>query len=151
MELRKFIIPTRIATKSTTVREVFSECVNKQLPALPFCDEQGKVIGRVSLRYLMYRLYIPEDVRKYAHLLGDEVSPLEIPRVKLHSILEHSVANLVIPNIPTVSSTCPLIKALALIEEFSTSYIFVVDNEQYQGIVTLLEIARSALEQNAHT
>jgi CBS domain-containing protein len=42
----------------------------------------------------------------------------------------------------SLSSDAPIIKALALMEQNDTSYLFVVDDGQYQGTVTIQCLAR---------
>jgi CBS domain-containing protein len=42
----------------------------------------------------------------------------------------------------TLSSEAPIIKALALMEQNDTSYLFVVDDGQYRGAVTIQCLAK---------
>lgn len=42
----------------------------------------------------------------------------------------------------SLGSDAPLIKALALMEQNDTSYLFVVDSGEYQGAVTIQSLAR---------
>ena len=46
----------------------------------------------------------------------------------------------------TLSSNAPLIKVLALMEKNDTSYIFVVDDGFYRGVITIQGIAASMSE-----
>ena len=43
----------------------------------------------------------------------------------------------------SISSDAPLIKALSIMEKTDTSYIFVMDGEDYRGVVTIQGIAAS--------
>jgi len=45
------------------------------------------------------------------------------------------------PHLPLTSDS-PAIKALALIEQNDTSYIFVVDEGRYKGVITIQGLAR---------
>ncbi len=147
MILKDIIIPSKVARPGMKVQEVFNECVARNLPGLPYCDENGVLTGRVSVKHVLSRECIPQDVWRHAHLLGDDLKYLTMPKDKLERIMNLTVEGLVIPNIPTISSRTPLIKALALIEQFQSSYVFVVDDGHYLGSVTLLGIVDQALKQ----
>jgi CBS domain-containing protein len=49
-------------------------------------------------------------------------------------------------NIPHVSPNSSLVKALALMELHNTSYIFLMDNNDYRGIVTRMVVAKRMLQ-----
>jgi CBS domain-containing protein len=42
----------------------------------------------------------------------------------------------------SLTSDAPAVKALALMEQSDTSYIFVVDEGQYKGVITIQGLAR---------
>lgn len=139
------ITPSKVVTPGMTVADVLAECIDKQLPGLPFYNEQGEMSGRISLKHIFSMHCIPPNIHKHAHLLGDFLEHIEVPILSLQELNDLPVDNFVIPVDMTITSGSPLVKALALIEQLQSSYIFVVDGDSYQGAVTMLNLARYAL------
>lgn len=151
-ELCCVVIPSKAAHSGMTVGEVLLECLRWQLPGLPFCDDEGHIIGRVSLKHALAQHFIPTDVYKHAHLLGDLLDNLDISKDEIQAVMDIEIDPFVTPDIPTIVATSPLVKALALIEQFRTSYIFVVDDDGiYQGTITMLGIAQCVLQKTKIT
>jgi predicted transcriptional regulator len=48
-------------------------------------------------------------------------------------------------NIPSVSPRSSVVKALAIMEMYNTSYVFLIDNGAYSGLVTRMVIAHRML------
>jgi len=55
------------------------------------------------------------------------------------------VENFLLKNIPSVSPRSSIVKALALMEAHNTSYIFLIEEGEYKGVVTRMVIARRML------
>jgi len=147
MKLKDIIIPSKVARPGMLVRDAFGECIARKLPGIPYCDAAGQIKGRISLKHVLSRHCIPQDVSQHADLLEDRLEDMDISHDRLRALLSQPVDRLVLPNIPMISSDASPIKALALIEQFNTSYIFVVDNGRYQGAITLLGIVDEALKE----
>jgi predicted transcriptional regulator len=56
------------------------------------------------------------------------------------------VETFLLENIPSVSPRSTIVKALALMEVHNSSYIFLIENGVYEGVVTRQVIARRMLE-----
>lgn len=91
MRLLDIIVPTGVAKAGMTVRAVFEECVQRNVPGIPYCDENGQVIGRVSIRHTLKQTCIPQYMVKAAHLLGDSLLHVSIPEVLTREILDMPV------------------------------------------------------------
>ncbi|MCP4983670.1 MAG: hypothetical protein GY935_24595 [Gammaproteobacteria bacterium] len=66
MKLEQVLIPTNVARTGMLVREVFTECTRVHVPALPFCDEAGRICGRVTLKNILKSSCLTEYVVEMA-------------------------------------------------------------------------------------
>jgi len=142
MKLKQILIPTRTANPGMTVREVFTECGRANLPALPFCTRSGRIAGRVTLKNILKISCLPEYMIESARILGEEMSCMEDIESKARQLLDTPVDPYVQEPALSLSSEAPAIKALAMMEQNDTSYLFVVDEGQYQGAVTMQSLAK---------
>jgi len=143
MKLKQIFIPTKVASHDTTVRQVFAECARANLPALPFCTKSGRIIGRVTLKNILKITCLPDYMVESARILGEEMSCMEDIETKAAQLLDVPVdAYMQEQPALSLSSEAPVIKALAMMEQNDTSYLFVVDDGQYQGAVTIQRLAR---------
>jgi CBS domain-containing protein len=142
MKLKRILIPTKVAHQGMMVREVFTECGNANIPALPFCTRSGRITGRVTLKNILKITCLPEYMIESARILGEEMSCMEDVESKAKRLLDTPTDPYVQEPALSLSSEAPIIKALALMEQNDTSYLFVVDNGQYQGVVTIQSLAR---------
>lgn len=149
MKLQNIVVTTRVAKSGMTVREVFRECVERNVPGIPYQDHHGRITGRVSVRHTLKVTCMPDYMVAHAHLLGDEVQCLIIPEARALKVLESRVDAFVLERMATINSQSPVVKALAIMEELGTGYIFVLDGEEYRGVVTRLGIAKRMLELKA--
>ena len=142
------IVPSGVARSGMTASDAISTCMVAQLPGIPFLDEQGKIVGSVTVKHIMVTSCdcIPEDVRKHAHLLGDYLEHIDIPISKLAEVLMKPVEQFVSPDVVQVVSTAPIVKLLALMHKFDKSYVFIVDDGQYLGAVSVHGIARHVMK-----
>jgi CBS domain-containing protein len=143
MKLKKILIPTKVANQGMTVREVFTECGRVNIPALPFCTRSGRIAGRVTLKNILKISCLPDYMVESARILGEEMSCMEDVESKAKRMLDTPIDPYVQEE-PALSlgPEAPIIKALALMEQNDTSYLFVVDDGQYQGAVTIQCLAR---------
>ncbi len=143
IDLNEVLITTRTAHAGMLVREVFDECARAHVQALPFCDGAGRVAGRVTLKNIMKYSCLPEYMVDTAQLLGSHLSCIGDAEEKIKEVLKNPVETYVRRVIGTISSRSPVIQALAAMEQKDTSYIFVVDEDLYKGIVTIQGIAHA--------
>ncbi len=141
MILREVMITTLVAHAGMTVGEVFQECVTKSVAGLPYRDEKGSIVGRISMRHVFREKCVPRDVVGGAHLLGDAISHLELQDIEKCHILGQPVEPFLLTTIPSLNSSSPVIKAVAIMEQYNSSYLFIIDDGVYQGTVTRAGIA----------
>ncbi len=146
MKIKHISIPTRVARPGMTVGEAMRECVEKNVPGIPYVDAEGNLSGRFSLRHLFLLCCIPSDILHGAHLLGDDIEDLDFPHVKAEELVAQKVDNFIFPDAIRLSPNFQAIKALAIMEQFNTEYLFVSDGDDYQGVVTRMSIANAVLE-----
>jgi len=142
MKLKRILIPTKVAHQDMMVREVFTECGRVHIPALPFCTRSGRISGRVTLKNVLKISCLPDYMIESARILGEEMSCMEDVEAKARRLLDTPVEPYVQEPALSLSSDAPIIKALALMEQNDTSYLFVVDDGQYQGTVTIQCLAK---------
>lgn len=145
MKLEHLAITTNAMHKGMSLRDFFEECVRCNVPGLPYVDGGGKVVGRISIRDVYKHLAIPDHLIKVAHVLGDRTDKIDLPEMQVIEAMTLPVESYLLENIPSVSPRSSVVKALAIMEMFNTSYIFLIENEEYQGVVTRMVIARRML------
>jgi len=145
MKLEHLSIQTDVMRKGKTLRDFFEECARCNVPGLPYVDEAGKVVGRISIRDVYKHMAIPDHLIRVAHVLGDQTSRIDLPQMKVLEAMASPVEAHLLENITSVSPRSSVVKALAIMEMFNTSYIFLMEDEQYMGIVTRMVIARRML------
>ena len=146
MKLSNIAIPTQVVRAGMTLRQAFDICVLCNVPGVPFVDDRGHIIGRVSIRDSLKKTCIPEYLIKAAHMLGDDLGDVTIPEVHAREVLSHHVEHYMLESTNTVSSESPIIKGLAIMEQNGTDYLFLVDDGQYKGVVTRMGIAQRIVE-----
>lgn len=143
MKIKHISIPTKIARPGMRVGEAMTECVEKEVPGLPFIDAEGNLSGRFSVRHLFLLCCIPQDILHGAHLLGDDIEDLDFPHIKADELMAKTVDDFILSDVIRLSPNFQAIKALAIMEQYNTEYLFVTEDEAYQGVVTRLSIAKA--------
>ncbi|MBT8089024.1 MAG: hypothetical protein KJO01_02325 [Gammaproteobacteria bacterium] len=150
MNLIEFAVPTAAAFPGMTVRELFTECVKANSAVLPFRAASGKFTGRASIRHILGEVCIPAAMVEHARLLGDTITALQFPPIREKELLDMTIDEFIIKDIPTITPASPMVKALAVMQSFSTSYLFVIDNEDnYHGTLSTVSLARRLLDRNS--
>ena len=135
------LIVTRVAQPGMLVRDVFRECLSARVQSLPFQDEAGRITGRVTLKYIANRSIVPEYVAQFALVVGDRLSTFEEMERRLPEVFDHPVEDYVQEPHASIPSDTQLMKALAIMEHYDTSYLFVIDEGAYRGTITIQGIA----------
>jgi CBS domain-containing protein len=145
MKLQHLSIATGVMRKGMTLRDFFEECVRCNVPGLPYVDDQDRIVGRISIRDVYKHMAIPDHVIRVADMLGDHTDHLDLPEMKVQETLALPVETYLLSNIPSVSPRSSIVKALAIMEMHNTSYIFLIENGEYMGLVTRMVIAHRML------
>ena len=141
MNVKQVLIPTKVVMAGMTVREVFQECSRVNTPSLPFCDDNGRITGRVTLKNILTRSCLPEFMIELAIVLGEQLSHMQDMGVETRQLLDSPADSYVQESHISLTSDSPAVKALAMMERSDTSYIFVVDEGCYLGVVTIHSLA----------
>lgn len=150
MNLIEFAVPTASAFPGMTVRELFVECVKANAAVLPFQAASGKFTGRASIRHILGEVCIPEAMIEHSRLLGDTITALQFPPIREKELLDMTIDEFIVKDIPTITPASPMVKALAVMQSYSTSYLFVIDREhKYHGTLSTVSLARRLLERNS--
>lgn len=135
------MIPTRVAQAGMTVRDLFVECARANTPALPYCDDSGRITGRVSLKNILIKTCLPEFMVESARMLGDQLSHMQDMGSETRHILDSPIDPYVQKPHASLTSDSLAVKALALMEHSDTNYVFVVDEGHYLGVITISGLA----------
>jgi len=146
IELANLVSPTRVARPGMLVAEVLRACVDANVPGIPFQDASGVFTGKASIRHILKVNCIPDFMVQHAHLLGGDIGHLAIPAEHVAQVLELTIDPFVIPQMAVAESSTVLAKALALMEVADTTYLFVIDDGEYKGAVSIMAIGRALLE-----
>lgn len=145
MNLRDLAVPTALATPGMRVAELFRECVRAQMPGIPFRDAAGRIAGKASIRHILKMTCLPDYLIRHSHMLGDGIQHLRLPEIYGRDILDLSIDGFILPALPRVNSAAPVTKALAIMEQEDTTYIFVLDGDEYHGALSIMSLARHLL------
>lgn len=151
MNVKQVLTPTKVARSGMTVRQVFEECSRANTPSLPFCDGNGRIIGRVTLKNILKHACLPDFLVEMAMVLGEQLSHMQDMRSETTHLLDGSVDAYVQGPHISLTSDSPAIKALARMERGDTSYIFVVDEGHYLGVVTIQGLASTLAGYDKHS
>lgn len=146
MKLADILVPTCTAHSGMTVAEIFTECLSCHVPGLPFVDDQGQLTGKISIRNILKHTCLPDYLVSHADLIGDLDGYVSNPILKANSILTMPIEAFLLEDHPSTDSQSSPLKAIALMERYDTTYLFVVDEGEYKGVVNVLGIARGMLD-----
>ncbi|WP_078118416.1 CBS domain-containing protein [Thiosocius teredinicola] len=147
MKLLKATIETPVARHGMLIGEALRICVDYDVPGIPYVDEQGKIIGRLSVRNVFLISSLPLDMIKGAHLIGHEALHLDLSRDHYEKVFSQVVDPQILDDCACLSPHAQITKAMALMEKFNSSYLFVIDEGHYLGVVTRLGLTRLLLEE----
>ena len=95
----------------------------------------------MTLKYIANRSIVPEYVAELALVVGDRLSTFEQMERRLPEVFNHRVEDYVQQPHASIPSDTQLMKALAIMEHYDTSYLFVIDEGAYRGTITIQGIA----------
>jgi CBS domain-containing protein len=145
MKLKTITIQTRVVKVGMTVREVFEECTRANTPGLPVCDDHDRVTGRVTLKHILKRFCLPDYLVEMAPILGEQISHVQDIESLAEQLLDSRIEPFIqIPHTSTTSASSA-VKALALMEKNDSSYLFIIDEGRYQGVVTIQNLSEIIL------
>ncbi|MCP5437441.1 MAG: CBS domain-containing protein [Chromatiaceae bacterium] len=147
MRLMKALIETPVARQGMLIGEALRICVDKDVPGIPFAADSGRIIGRFSVRNVFLHYSIPSDMIKGAHLIGHEAFHLDLSSDHYEEVFRRAIDNTILDDAACLASTAQITKAMALMEKFNSSYLFVIDEGEYRGVVTRLGLTRVLLDE----
>lgn len=151
MNLRDLAIPTALAEPGMSVADLFAECIRAQMPGIPFRDRLGRISGKASIRHILKMTCLPDYLIRHSHMLGDDIGPLRLPEIHSKEILHRGIDDFILPDLSRVNSAAPVSKALAIMEQDDTTYIFVIDDNEYHGAISIMSLAQHLLHQAARS
>ena len=146
MKLANLFIPTGVMRSGMTLRDFFEEAVRCNVPGLPYVDEQERMTGRVSIRDVYKHLAVPDNLVQFADMIGDQTDNLDLADMEVNKTMALPVERYLLKAMPGVSTRSSVVKALTLMEAHNSSYIFLIEEGVYKGVVTRMIIGKRMLE-----
>lgn len=146
MILRDIAVPTALATPGMRVADLFSECIRCQMPGIPYRDASGRISGKASIRHILKMTCLPDYLTKHSHILGDNIDHLRLPELHCREVLTRRIDDFILPRLSQIHSSASISKALAIMEQDSTTYIFIIDDNNYFGAVSIMSLANEMLK-----
>ena len=141
----ELIVPTAIATPGMTVDALFRECSEKGVPGIPFRDVTGQFKGKASIHHVLKQTCVPDYLIKHASLLDDGDSSLNIPLEKASEVLSLAVDPFVLADSAVIGPESSVAKALAVMDLHHTTYLFVMDGDNYLGCISIMGMAECVI------
>lgn len=141
MYVDKVLISTKVARSGMTIRMFFAECSRANTPGLPYCNDEGKIVGRVTLKNVLKNTWLPDYLVAMARVLGEQLSNVQDIEENAKETCDGPIDPYVQRPHLSVTPGSSAVKALALMEQSDTSYIYVVDEGRYLGVVTIHSLA----------
>jgi len=145
MLLRQLAVPVPCAYPGMKVADLFDACVKAQMPGLPFRDADGHLSGKASIRHILKMTALPDYLVKHAELLGDDIRHLRLPEIHCAEILNRTIDDFILPQLPSINPGAPVSKALAVMEQQDTTYIFVMEGDECFGAISIMSLAQQML------
>lgn len=147
MELFHAIVETRVSRPGMSIGEALSLCVEAGLPGIPFVGADRRLAGRFSVRHAFLFNSLPSDMIKGAHLIGHMAMHLEHTDEHYADLFKRPIDDLILPDAACLEPDSQITKAMALMEKFNSSYLFVVEDGNYLGVVTRLGLTKALLKE----
>jgi CBS domain-containing protein len=141
----EFIVPTAVATPGFTVDALFRECSENGVPGIPFLDASGRITGKASIQHILKETCVPPYLLKHASLLDDRDDCLSIPIEKAREVLSLAVDPFVLADSAIIGPESSVAKALAVMDQNNTTYLFVMDGDSYLGCISIMGIAQGVI------
>ncbi len=154
IDINETIIPTSTMKTGDSVKDMFECCIQADVPALPYRDQDGLIQGFVSLKRVMGKDCLPNYLVELAGILHNDMNCTTQAMEKIHKLFTRPVDDYVEKPFHFVASDTILIRAVALMEQHNTSFLFVADcadevdksHCDYKGIITRLSVAKKMLK-----
>ena len=127
------------AKKTDTLRSVVIKMLSRHCGAIPVVEDDGKLIGLVSVRDVMIPLY-----PKYGDYVHDNVHSRDFVEMEegFPSVLKKTVQEVMSMNPLTVSPDDPILEAASYMGLKNFRRIPVVEGEKLVGMVSIGDINR---------
>ncbi|MBA1332308.1 hypothetical protein QQ73_14750, partial [Candidatus Endoriftia persephone str. Guaymas] len=86
MNLAKILIKTSVVRSGMSFGDALQECVDKDVPGIPYVDAEGRIAGRFSVRHAFRECCVPRDLILGGHLLGDDIDHMNLPEVHAEEV-----------------------------------------------------------------
>lgn len=146
MRLLDGVVQTPLARSGMRIGEALRICVEHGVPGIPYTSSDGRIVGRFSVRNAFLLSSIPHDMIKGAHLIGHAALHLEHQDAHYAEVFDRPIDATILAEYPCLGSDALITKAMALMEKFNSSYLFVIDHGVYRGTVTRLRLTQVLLE-----
>jgi len=146
MKVENLTVSSKVMHHGLTVLDFLEEATQRRVPGLPFADEQGRIIGRISVRDVYKSVAVPDNLINFAGAIGDLTDQLDLTDEQISKLMASPVEDFLLEKMPKVTPHSSAVKALAIMEAHNSNYVFCFDESEYKGIVTRLDLTRKMLK-----
>lgn len=151
IDINDIVLTTPTVQAGDHVKKFFELCSEANSPALPFRDKNGLIQGYITLKRVMGKDCLPNYLVELAGILHNEMNCTTQAMEKIHKLFQKPVEEYVELPFRYVGSDTILIRAVALMEQHNSDFLFVADGPDaqhcdYRGIITRLSVAQKMLQ-----
>lgn len=138
--------PTEVVRAGSSFEEAVKICVERGVPGIPFVDDSGRILGRFSLRHAFRMACVSNGALRGGRLLGDDLDFFRGSSKLEGEFLLEPVEGFILEDSLQLDAHARISKTLQKMEDYNTSYLFLVENGRYLGVITRVGLARLVLE-----
>ena len=146
MTLSDVVIPTGVVHAGMTFEEAVRECVDRDVPGIPFVDEHGSILGRFSLRHAFRMACIANSALQGGQLLGDDFDYFTNLPMDVHAVKQEPVEAFILEDSIQLETDAGIDQILQRMEDYNTGYLFLEEKGRYLGVITRVGVAKLMLE-----
>ncbi len=147
MKIKKCMAIKNIITAKETmgIKEVASLLVKNRISSIPVVDDQGSLIGIVSISDIV-KIFLPDFVPLVDIDFVKDYGSLDFSTEDVKKIATMTVSGIMTRKVYTVDEECSLVRALSMLKKHNVRALPVVRNGKLIGIVSSVDICRRFLE-----
>jgi CBS domain-containing protein len=146
MRLEDVMIPTQVARPGTSFEHALRACVERNVPGIPFVDARGRIVGRFSLRHAFRMACISHSGLQGGRLLGDDLDFFRNSPRLVAEVMGEAVEEYILQDSLLMKRDDPIGEALQKMEDYNTSYLFLLEDGRYLGVITRVGLAKLVLK-----
>jgi hypothetical protein len=147
VNLTAVVIPTGVVQAGSTFEDAVKECVERNVPGIPYVDENGRIVGRFSLRHGFRVACVSNSAWQGGRLLGDDFDYFTNLPMEMHNVKFAPVEDFILQDSIRLEVSAGIEQILQRMEDYNTGYLFLQDGDEYLGVITRIGVAKLILQE----